>query len=145
MTTESTTTPGTPEAIPCDHPASERTIVQYPAAGSLNVETGRREVCTGCGTDFGPATPKAYNVRTTVVDMVEADTEAGAIERLHAALEKAGFTVYLDPPAGYEPNAFESEEIPCKVAADPTGNTPLWECGCPECVRLERDISKGAS
>jgi len=30
----------------------------------------------------------------------------------------------------------------CRVSADKTGQTPLWECPCRECWRLERDINR---
>lgn len=42
---------------PCTHPQAERDIVRYAAAGYLNVPTGPRIVCTGCGHDFGPCDP----------------------------------------------------------------------------------------
>lgn len=38
------------------------------------------------------------------------------------------------PPA---PAGFDSA---CRVLADPTGNTPLWECPCAECVRLDLEL-----
>lgn len=38
----------------CTHPQAERDITKYPDAGYLNVPTGWRVVCRGCGTDFGP-------------------------------------------------------------------------------------------
>jgi hypothetical protein len=36
----------------CEHPANERRTIIYGAAGLLNVPTGPREVCEGCGWDF---------------------------------------------------------------------------------------------
>lgn len=39
----------------CDHPVNERATVTYADAGYLNVPDGLREVCCGCGWDFGPA------------------------------------------------------------------------------------------
>lgn len=37
----------------CTHPPAERFYSAYPSAGFLNVETGKRELCGGCGHDFG--------------------------------------------------------------------------------------------
>lgn len=41
--------------LTCTHPADERATMTYGAGGYLNVPTGEREVCIGCGLDFGPA------------------------------------------------------------------------------------------
>jgi hypothetical protein len=40
---------------PCPHPVDERRVAHYFGAGYLNVETGARELCDGCGHDFGAA------------------------------------------------------------------------------------------
>ena len=29
----------------------------------------------------------------------------------------------------------------CAVAADKTGQTPLWDCPCRECWKLEQDLN----
>lgn len=36
------------------------------------------------------------------------------------------------------------EYVPCRSVADRTGATPLWDCGCIECVVLEAEANKTA-
>lgn len=46
-----------PRFIVCHHPLEERINVDLGSQGYLGVETGLREMCVGCGWDFGPAKP----------------------------------------------------------------------------------------
>jgi len=43
------------QACLCVHPTEERYVHDFGPNGYLGVPTGRREMCAGCGADFGPA------------------------------------------------------------------------------------------
>lgn len=56
-----------------------------------------------------------YNVRTTIVALVDAENETDAINKLHAHIDhidRDGFVyVHIDAGAGHVPHAFKSEPL----------------------------------
>ena len=52
-----------------------------------------------------------FNVRMTVVELIEADTAEDAIARLSDRCRRAAMEVYTDDPH-FAPDAFESEPLP---------------------------------
>lgn len=41
-------------------------------------------------------------------------------------------------------NYTQQVESECAVLSDPTGNTPLWDCDCHECIALEAELEEGS-
>lgn len=58
-----------------------------------------------------------YNVRQSVVELIEADSEEDALNRLAVALMSAGFECYDTD----ENNAFESEDLGIEYHVDRRG------------------------
>lgn len=54
-------------------------------------------------------------------------------------MDRAVVEHLLDPGGANDPFAKVEE---CKVFADPKHQTPLWECPCRECWKLETDLNK---
>lgn len=64
-----------------------------------------------------------YNVKTSVVALIDAENESAAIAELHRLLRREGF----EPYDGDEPEAFESEPVPPEWV-DNLGHRPGCRC-----------------